>query len=32
MFSLVEFDLFKHPFLPGSCCVVFAIIGMLIFM
>ena len=32
VFSLVYFDLFKRPFLPGGWCVVFAFIGMLIFM
>ena len=31
VFSLVYFDLFKLPFLPSGWCVVFAIIGMLIF-
>ena len=31
VFSLVYFDLFKLPFLSSGWCVVFAIIGMLIF-
>ena len=32
MFSLVYFDFFKPLILPGGWCVVFTVIGILIFM